>query len=383
MHTPSLSGLTEGVNASDVTAFGRLLMETDLDRIPVDVIFHARWWHENHGIIFDEGFFLDPCRRVEDERRMRAALYDRFGDLGLGEKDAKPRPVIGPVLLATGHVLPTLFGCDVVFREDTGAEVVALSLSAEEVMALELPDLAKHPIWQAHMAMMDALEEEFGYLEGDIPVHGVINAALDIRGVDFLIDLLENPTLVDHLGWLIAQTSAAMASTLRQRTGSSSISINRIIAHIDPSIHIVPNCSLQMISPKTYEERLLKFDHYLVQELAPGGFHHCGSNGHLHAPVYAKANPVYMDVGWGSDVAAVRRALPDAWLSLRLGPVKLLTCSVQEVYEDVWRLLDAAGGARRAAIVCVNMDYGTPDENVRAIFQAVEAYKKERLRLQA
>jgi hypothetical protein len=225
--------------------------------------------------------------------------------------------------------------------------------------------------------MMDALEEQFGCLEGDIPVHGIINAALEIRGQEFLIDLLENPVLVDHLGWLIARTSAAMASNLRRRTGSSSITINRIIAHIDPSIHIVPNCSLQMISPKTYEDRLLKFDQYLLQKLAPGGFHHCGNNAHLHAPVYAKANPVYLDVGWGSSVAEVRRALPGAWLSLRLSPVRLLTCCVQNVYEDVWRLLDSAGGAIRTAIVCVNIDYGTPDENVRAIFGAVKAYERE------
>ena len=357
-------------------------METALDRIPVDVVFHARWWHEEYGITFDEGFFIGPRRRVEDERRMRAALYDRFGDLGLGEKDAQPRPVIGPVLLATGHVTPSLFGCNVIFREDTGPEVVALNLGAEDVMALHQPDLARHPIWQAHVRMMDALEQEFGYLEGDIPVHGVINAALDIRGQDFLIDLLKDPPLVDHLGWLIARTSAAMASELRRRTGSSSITINRIIQHIDPSVHIIPNCSLQMVSPRTYEKRLLEFDQYLSQELAPAGFHHCGNNGHLHAPLYGRANPVYMDVGWGSDVHAVREALPDAWLSLRLSPVKLLTCSAEEVHEDVWRLLDAAGGARRAAIVCVNMDYGTPDENIRAIFRAVEAYRRERVHAQ-
>jgi len=351
-------------------------MGIDLDHIPVDVVFHARWWHEHYGITFDEGFFVDPRRRVEDECRMRRALYERFGDLGLGERDARPRPIVGPVLLATGHVLTTLFGCEVIFREATGPEVVALNLGAEDVMALELPDLAKHPVWQAHVKMMDALEERFGYLEGDIPVHGIINAALEIRGQEFLIDLLENPALVDHLGWLIARTAIAMASEVRGRTGSSSITVNRIIEQIDPYIHIVPNCSLQMISPRTYQERLLKFDQYLLQELAPAGFHHCGGNGHLHAPVYAKACPVYMDVGWGSDVAAVRRALPNAWLSLRLSPVKLMTCSAEEVCEDVWRLLDAAGGVHRTAVACVNMDYGTPDENVCAIFRAVSAYEK-------
>jgi hypothetical protein len=193
-----------------------------------------------------------------------------------------------------------------------------------------------------------------------------------------MVDLLDNPALVDHLGGVISQTSYAMAAELRRRTGSSSITINRIIQQIDPSIHIIPNCSLQMVSPGVYEERLLKFDQYLSHAMAPAGFHHCGFNGHLHAPMYAKANPVYMDVGWGSDVAKVRQALPDAWLSLRLSPVKLLTCSIDEVRDDVWRLLDAAGGARKAAIVCVNMDYGVPDENVHAIFQAVDAYKRER-----
>jgi hypothetical protein len=309
---------------------------------------------------------------------MRAALYDRFGDLGLGEKDAKPRPVIGPVLLATGHVLPSLVGCKVVFREDAGAEVVAMNLDDKDVMALTPPDLSRNPIWLAYVRMMDALEQEFGYLEGDIPVHGVINAALDIRGQAFLVDLLDNPTLVDHLGGLISQTSFAMATELRRRTGSSSITINRIIQQIDPSIHIIPNCSLQMVSPGVYEERLLKFDRYLSRAMAPAGFHHCGFNGHLHAPMYAKASPVYMDVGWGSDVARVRQALPDAWLSLRLSPVKLMTCSTDDVRDDVWRLLDAAGGARRAAIVCVNVDHGVPDENIHAIFEAVETYKQER-----
>jgi hypothetical protein len=72
--------------------------------------------------------------------------------------------------------------------------------------------------------------------------------------------LLKNPALVDHLGWLIAPTATDMASELPTRTGSSSITINRIIAHIDPFVHMVSDCSPEMISPKTYEDRLLKFD---------------------------------------------------------------------------------------------------------------------------
>ncbi len=53
--------------------------------LPVDVVFHPSWWHRHAGIDFDEGFFYDARRRVEDERRMDQVLYERFGDLGLGE----------------------------------------------------------------------------------------------------------------------------------------------------------------------------------------------------------------------------------------------------------------------------------------------------------
>ena len=43
--------------------------------LPVDIVFHPVWWHRNAGITFDESFFYDARRRVEDERRMEQVLY--------------------------------------------------------------------------------------------------------------------------------------------------------------------------------------------------------------------------------------------------------------------------------------------------------------------
>ena len=39
-------------------------------KLPVDIVFHPSWWNKHAGIVFDESFFYDPIRRVEDERRM-------------------------------------------------------------------------------------------------------------------------------------------------------------------------------------------------------------------------------------------------------------------------------------------------------------------------
>ena len=77
-------------------------------RLPVDVIFHPDWWHTHYGLDFREPFHFDPQVRVESERIMRQALYDRFGDLGLGEANAQPRPVVGPVHLAIGFVVQAM-----------------------------------------------------------------------------------------------------------------------------------------------------------------------------------------------------------------------------------------------------------------------------------
>ena len=63
-------------------------MATEFDGVlPVDVIFHPDWWHSHYGLDFREPFHFDPAVRVESERLMRQALFERFGDLGLGDVD--------------------------------------------------------------------------------------------------------------------------------------------------------------------------------------------------------------------------------------------------------------------------------------------------------
>jgi len=132
-----------------------------------------------------------------------------------------------------------------------------------------------------------------------------------------------------------------------------------------------------MLSPKMYAELLLEYDVWLGRRLPPLGFHHCGDNAHLFAPCYAQAGAVYLDVGWGSDIAACRAALPEAWLSLRMNPVnKMLTATPEETAADVKSLLQAHGEPwDKVAVCCINMDYGTPDEAIRAMFNTVSRYR--------
>ncbi len=116
----------------------------------------------------------------------------------------------------------------------------------------------------------------------------------------------------------------------------------------------------------------------LAWELAPYGIHHCGNNLHLFAKSYATLpSLVFVDVGWGSDVAKCRKELPDAFLNLRLSPVRMLQQSAQEIRQDTERLLAAHGSARNVGVCCINMDYRTPDENVRAMMEKARSQESE------
>jgi len=47
--------------------------------IPVEVVFNPNWWNRNYGISFDEPFYFDKKQRIENDLRMRRALYECYG----------------------------------------------------------------------------------------------------------------------------------------------------------------------------------------------------------------------------------------------------------------------------------------------------------------
>ncbi len=339
--------------------------------IPAEIIFNPTWWCRNYGIRFEQPFYFDAAQRIENDVAMRRALWERFR---MGEPDPKPRPVIGSMYVAGGFVIPALFGVEVRFAADQAPWPVAKCMSREEAMALTVPDFENTWPMKPLIADMDALEKEYGYLVGDLDLDGVLNTALQLRGEQFFVDLAEDPELVEHVCGIVAEAQALVGAYVRGRAGSNSISVNRSIVNVDPRIYVHGNCTVQMISPATYRRSLLQWEQYLAEKLAPYGIHHCGNNLQRFAQDYASTNLAFVDVGWGSDVAAVSAALPDVFLNLRLSPVRMLQCSAREVREDAEKLLAASGRQQKVGLCCINMDHGTPDENVLTMLDVAHRY---------
>jgi hypothetical protein len=127
-----------------------------------------------------------------------------------------------------------------------------------------------------------------------------------------------------------------------------------------------------MISARHYDEFLLPCEILMANNLRPYGIHHCGNNLQKFAELYAKVPAVFVDVGWGSDVARCRKIFPDAFLNLRLSPVRMLQQTPDEIRRDTEQLLLAGDLSDKIGLCCINMDYGTPDENIMALFNVAQ-----------
>jgi len=249
-----------------------------------------------------------------------------------------------------------------------------LNLNREAILTLRAPDLTRTWPMNVLIEQMDALESRFGYVTGDLNTGGLFNNALEVRGNDLFMDLREDVELADHLLSIVAETVIDLNATLRQRTGTTSIAVNRSVLSVDPAIHLTSNCSVSMIAPKLYEARILPHEIRVARRLAPFGIHHCGSNLHKYAEPYSKMDLRFLDVGSGSDLEACSRLYPNSFLNLRMNPVHMLQNSENEIYCEVQDYLRLCGRPANVGVCCINMDGSTPDRNVKAMFQAAEDF---------
>jgi hypothetical protein len=355
------------------------LPNPDADRIaptmlPVDIVLHPSWWHAHAGITFDEDFFFHPTKRVESERRMEEVLYERFGQFGLGADHDRDLPVIGAVHNAAGFLVSAMLGCDVCYRPDAAPQVIPVQAPALDID----PDRAfRSAALRRYERLRDQLRARYGRVLGDINWGGVLNLALDLRGQEVLLDLRDEPEKTARQFGRLAGVLERFASGIQAETGSSSISVNRNVRHLRRPVFLHSECSHTMISVPDYERFLMPIDAAWSERHRPFGIHHCGRDPHRFAAAYAKLPHLdFLDVGWGGDVALLRRHLPHTFLNLRLDPVTIVHQTPEQIRSTVVRLVTESGDPWLTGVCCINMDHTVTDAQIGAIFQAVDEMRR-------
>jgi len=343
--------------------------------LPVDVVLHPSWWFAHAGITFDEDFFFHPAKRVESERRMEQVLYERFGRFGLGADRDRNLPLIGAVHNAAGFLVSEMLGCEVRYHEDAAPDVVPARMEALDVD----PDAAlRSPAAQRYERLRDGLKIRHGRVLGDINWGGVLNVAMDLRGQEVLLDLTDIPERTAEQFKLIAAVLERFAAGVQAETGTSSISVNRNVRHLEAPVFLHSECSHTMISVRDYERFLLPIDIEWSRRHQPFGIHHCGKDPHRFAASYARLPRLdFLDVGWGGDVALLRRHLPQTFLNIRLDPVTLVRQTPEEIRATITRLVGESGNPWLTGVCCINLDASATDAQISAIFETVAELRRD------
>jgi hypothetical protein len=337
--------------------------------LPVEIVFHPSWWYKHTGITFDADFFYHPLKRVESERRMEKELYERFGEFGVGENRDKDLPVIGAVHNAAGYLLSEILGCEIRYEADSAPQVIC---AGRDDYRVDVKNAMRGAPGKRLNALIDQLKTKYGYVCGDINWGGVLNIAIDLHGESILLDMMLREEETQNYFSDIAAVIEQFTSFISSQTGSSSISVNRIVKHIKQPVFLHSECSHTMIPEDMYEKFLLPFDIKWSEKNRPFGIHYCGKDPHRFADSFAKIPYLdFLDVGWGGDVKVLREKLPHTFFSIRLDPVTINSISDADLEANIRRLIDESGDPALTGICCINLDGNTDDSKIRTIYRTV------------
>jgi len=337
--------------------------------IPVDIVLAPEWWNKHTGISFDRDFFFNPLKRVESEQRMEKELYERWGKYGLGADRDKAKPEIGAVHLAAGFMLSEMLGCEVNYTENHPPAVIAAN---KEELEIDVDAAFHSKVYRNFLKLTESLKSTYGYLSGDVNWGGVLNIAMDLRGDQIMMDMLMAADEVKKYFNSIAEVIERFTGFIAAQTGTTSISVTRSVRHLPKPVFLHSECSHTMISCENYEQFLMPIDAKWSREKDYFGIHYCGEDPHRYAESFAKLPKLnFLDLGWGGDVALLRKHLPGTFFNLRLSPVELVSMTAEEIQTTVRKLASASGNPALTGVCCINMDDQVTDKQIDAIFESV------------
>jgi methanogenic corrinoid protein MtbC1/uroporphyrinogen-III decarboxylase len=341
---------------------------TKKEHITLGVGFYPDWFNKHYGISFGKEYYFDPEVRIQARMKMEKCLFERFGDVGLGNPEPEPKPLItfGMVML------PSIFGCEIIYKDAALPWAMPLNLSEDDIMKLEVPDIFNsHPMTDM-IRQIEHLKGKYGTVVGDINTTGVQNLALKLRGDRLYYDFYEKPELCRHLMQVCTDAVIELFKFNHETTGTGAVDVTPMC---DPKLYVFPNCTAEQISLKSYESHVLEYDNQVADACHPVGIHHCGSVDEV-LEGYAKVHYLeFIEIGFGSDVKRTRDICgPHVAVNARISPVLMKNGTPEEVAAEVRNLIDAGAPLENFSIDTVGLTHGTPDENVRTALKTASEY---------
>ncbi|GAB4116492.1 MAG: hypothetical protein Kow00103_12230 [Candidatus Caldatribacteriota bacterium] len=321
----------------------------------VSLGFVPGWYHKRCGIDFSEPWHKDPYYRHQSLKKMKHELCRSFPMIDYWDESKQDD-------LATlsgcygAYVIPLVFGFPLIYKKDRWPEInpVKPKLSDQEIDKLNPDKIVNSPFVEELIEQMDIIEKEWGKIHGYLNWQGVLNNAFHLRGEQIFMDFYDKPDLTKYLFEVITEVMIKLAKMVQKRQRETGFYINHFS---------VSNCTLNMISPETYQDFLLPLDQKIASNFERFGFHTCNWN---VTPYIEKIKKIpklgYLDMGIMSNLARVKSEFPETRRALIYSPERLLRASLEEIKRDMVKVYLELSPCD---IVMADIEADTPDNKVK------------------
>lgn len=275
-------------------------------------------------------------------------------------------------------VWPGWFGCETLYRKDSVIAHHGLNLGKKECDALKMPNPLYGGIldkmYRYYTHLKDTYEGDFRFMGRPVKIKpgvgtaGLFSSALDIRGIEIMVDMYEDPDFVHRFLDKLAVWIDTLCATWDRVAGVASAPFT------------ITDHGIDMLSAANYEEFivpvLLKMNKGHMD--VPRQLHHCGRGPHLFPVMqrYFKIDAINALTYPLLDIAKVRAQVgQDVWIDAFIDDAYINLGKPETVRQTVKDLMaSGAKGAGRFRIMVGDMLKGTSLENMAVMYEAVKEF---------
>lgn len=357
------------------------------------------WLHERSGLSFDEGFFMDPRRRLERETAANALVTERFPDLpiygfegSLVQVEGRRRPVVLVGGIQPNLILGAAVGAKIVFYGDRDPDISQTPLAGiRDLDALRQMDWAR--TWPIDVflrqirEMRDTLGSGYTIVPpffwdttGRATVHGILTTALKLVGERIFTDIADNPAFVHELCDWIAEAYGRLIRLFADAAGMSVTGLH------------VGECSACMLGPDQFAEfvlpatnrlvalaragaRTMRLDRKARGQASDGTFvvrlHSCGLSDHLLDVLVGLDGLACLNVGSGTSISRIRKRF--GGIRIDVIPDTQLLTAAEPADVDAWVRRTVEEGRGGPLEFQFHLDAGQPEANGLQIARTLRA----------
>lgn len=323
--------------------------------------FMPEWWRAEYGIAFGRDFHLYPSVHRNTLARMEEILGERFGDLPdffCGDGYAHSWPMerrYGDGLMSA------TFGGRVGFDDASGhPHPVLMNLSDEEAMKLVAPDAENNPVLKS---LFEDGAEPALRRTGELGFEGLINILYYLRGQQVFLDIHEGTNVFRHLSEVVADAIQRVVHRFRRWQDT---------AGERPSHFVNCDCLINMLSPKTYRERLLQYEHRFRESFDLFGIHTCNWTIDPYLDALSEIGKLdYLDMGPDSDFDKVHKLFPGLRPSVFIRQDDVRHMPLPNLKKKVEELCRRLG---RGYLLLADLPAGTSDASIRMIHEVAASF---------